>query len=169
MMMMRVVTCVVVVTAAVLVLVDAAPQTGAPLGQSRPETSSQVMITLAQELCEQQGKGRCVARVAECLKDQSPVKPSDCSVWKQQMLANITTCARQLDYSFTPPPSPEDISLSSESGESEENSEETYEYYEELETFLKKTNFLQDQLVPMVRCLLTENQMLEKFSWCVNQ
>ncbi|XP_045592868.2 uncharacterized protein [Procambarus clarkii] len=195
MMMMRVVTCVVVVTAAVLVLVDAAPQTGAPLGLSCPETSSQVMTTLAQDLCEQTDTRNCVGNMAKCMEQLKPAKPYNSTNWKPQMLANITACASELGYSFTAPPSSQHNSRehsgsntgSSSTGTSNTGTSSTgtsntgtsntgtsstgsnCPHHYSMDNYLKKLGFSQEELVPMTRCLMTRKGKLEKFGTCINQ
>ncbi|XP_069179663.1 secreted 45 kDa protein-like [Procambarus clarkii] len=185
----------VVMTAVLLVLaiVEAAPQSAASLGQSCPEFHSQVMSTLAQELCEETDTSKCTASMAKCLEYPRPAKPSNSTNWKQRMLANITTCANELDYSFTAPPTSQDNpkggsgSSTSNTGSSTTGSSTTGNsitgssttgssttgsncpHHFTLENYLKKLGFSQEELVPMTRCLMTRKGTLEKFGTCINQ
>nr|XP_053656646.1 uncharacterized protein LOC128705507 isoform X2 [Cherax quadricarinatus] len=173
---MKVFMCVLVTVALTVLSVDASPQLSnvgatSPCPDPGPLTA---MTALTEELCVHADKTKCEANMENCMNQLKPVKNPNQhynrTLWKEKMLQNTTTCANQLGYSFTPPAS---TGSSTNKGNSDSSSNsashEHCPHHFSFEKYLTKLGFSQDELVPMMQCLMTMKLTLDKYRTCINQ
>ncbi|XP_069179662.1 uncharacterized protein [Procambarus clarkii] len=160
--MMKVLRCVVVTAALlVLVLVDG----GVAGDHWCPDPSSpSVMTVLTEDLCERADKSACEAYMVTCLHHPATMSHSDHATWREHTLVNATDCARELGYTFTSPTT-DNMSI----WNNESSSAEPCHHLYGLENLLIKLKFTTDELLPMIRCLMTRNEKLENFRTCINK
>ncbi|XP_069956125.1 uncharacterized protein [Cherax quadricarinatus] len=147
-----------VMVALVVLVVDASPQAGAAEAGACPDIGPEVaMEELTDELCIHADKTKCDASMDSCRHHHKPAHnhPGD---WQERMIANVTTCATELGFTFTP-----------ETEEKSSESAESCAHHYTFEKHLTDLGFTNVELVPMIRCLMTLKGTLETFKNCINE